>query len=182
MSDLLDAQDLQALQQGEHAALDRLMVRWQIPLRSFLYRYVRNEQDALDLAQETFVRVFRHRDQFRAGARFSTWMFQIAVNLARDQARRSQRRPTDALDAVPEPATDSSVPADLERAESAAAVREAIASLSPDLREALILSEYEDLSHAEIGEVVGATPKAVETRLYRAREHLRKQLQRWLKT
>lgn len=181
MSASLDASDLQALQRGENAALDRLMQRWQGPLRAFLYRHLRNEQDALDLAQETFVRVYRHRDRFRAGARFSTWMFQIALNLARDQARRTQRRPTDALDSVPEPASESSVPADLEQAESVAAVREAIAGLPPELREALILSEYEDLSHAEIGDVVGATPKAVETRLYRARDLLRKRLQRWLK-
>ena len=109
-------------------------------------------------------------------------MFQIALNLVRDQARRSRRRPTDALDAGPEPVSESSPPADLERAESVAAVRSAIAGLPPDLREALILSEYEDLSHAEIGAVVGATSKAVETRLYRARELLRKQLQKWIRT
>lgn len=182
MSDSLDAADLQALQRGENAALDRLMVRWQIPLRAFLYRHLGHEQDALDLAQETFVRIYRHRDQFRSGARFSTWMFQIALNLVRDQARRRRRRPTDALDSVPEPVSESSPPADLEQAESVAAVRAAIAGLPPDLREALILSEYEDLSHAEIGSVVGATSKAVETRLYRARELLRKQLQKWIRT
>ena len=182
MSDSLDAADLQALQRGENAALDRLMMRWQLPLRAFLSRHLNHDQDALDLAQETFVRIYRHRDQFRSGARFSTWMFQIALNLVRDQARRSRRRPTDALDSVPEPVSDSSPPADLEQAESVAAVRAAIAGLPADLREALILSEYEDLSHAEIGTVVGATPKAVETRLYRARELLRKQLKKWIRT
>jgi RNA polymerase sigma-70 factor (ECF subfamily) len=71
---------------------------------------------------------------------------------------------------------------DLERSEAVAAVRNAIAGLPADLREAVILSEYEDLSHAEIGAVVGATPKAVETRLYRARDLLRKRLQRWIKS
>lgn len=181
MSDLLDATDLQALQRGESTALDRLMERWQAPLRAFLYRHVRNEADALDLAQETFVRVYRHRDQFRTGGRFSTWMFQIAINLARDHARRQQRRPTEALDALPELESGSSVRGELEHAESVAAVREAIASLPEDLREAVLLAEYEELSHAEIATVVGATPKAVETRLYRARDLLRKRLQRWLK-
>lgn len=181
MSELLDAADAQALQRGEKAALDRLMDRWQIPLRAYLYRHLHHEQDALDLAQETFVRVYRHREQFRPGARFSTWMFQIALNLVRDHVRSRQRRPTESLEAAPEPASGATVHGDVERSESVAAVREAIATLPDDLREAVILSEYEQLSHAEIGAVVGATPKAIETRLYRARDLLRKRLQRWIK-
>ena len=68
----------------------------------------------------------------------------------------------------------------LERAETATAVREAIAALPADLREAIVLFEYEQLSHAEIAEVVGATPKAVETRIYRAREKLRAALKNWV--
>jgi RNA polymerase sigma-70 factor (ECF subfamily) len=67
----------------------------------------------------------------------------------------------------------------LERAERAAAVRDAIAALPTELREALVLFEYEQLSHAEIAEAVGATVKAVETRIYRAREKLRSALKRW---
>ena len=71
-----------ALAGGDDVALNPLMDRWQAPLRSFLYRYTQNEHDAYDLAQETFVRVYQHRTRFRPGARFSTWMFQIALNLA----------------------------------------------------------------------------------------------------
>src|SRR5690606_35165531 len=77
-----------ALRAGDDAALDTLMLRWQVPLRAFLYRHTHNEADALDLAQETFVRIYQHRARYREGARFSTWMFQIALNLARDHARR----------------------------------------------------------------------------------------------
>lgn len=176
-----DAADLHALQQGDDAALDRLMTRWQVPLRSFLYRRLLSEQDALDLAQETFVRIYRHRDRFRTGARFSTWMFQIALNLARDHARRHARRPTDALAHAPEPAADGDPSASAEEAEAAAAVRDAIAALPPELREAVLLFEYEDKSQAEIAEIVRASPKAVESRLHRARGLLRKRLQRWLK-
>ncbi len=182
MSGDLDAADLLALQRGENAALDRLMDRWQVPLRAFLHRHGQNAQDAMDLAQETFVRVYRHRDQFRPGSRFPTWMFQIALNLVRDQARRSARRPTDSLESVPETASEATVHGDIERSEAAGAVRDAIAALSVDLREAVILSEYEGLSHGEIGAIVGATPKAIETRLYRARDLLRKRLQRWINT
>lgn len=180
-ADLSDEETMLALQRGEDLALNRLMARWERPLRSFLYRSTRNEQDALDLAQETFVRIYQHRARYRAGARFSTWMFQIALNLARDHARRTRRRPTGSLEEAPEQFTSETPRADLTDAEAAVAVRTAVAALPEDLREAVVLSEFQDLSHAEIAEIVGATPKAVETRLYRAREKLRVLLARYLK-
>jgi len=175
-----DATDMLALQRGEERALDRLMDRWQAPLRGFLYRWTQNEQDALDLAQETFVRVHRHRGRFRPGAKYSTWMFQIALNLARDHARRAQRRPTVSLEDAPEPATGVTPGTQAAAAERVAVVRAAIAALPEDLRAVVLLSEYEDKSQAEIAGIVGATPKAVETRLYRARERLRQSLARFL--
>lgn len=176
-----DEEAMLALQRGEDLALNRLMARWQMPLRSFLFRSTQNEHDALDLAQETFVRVFRHRARYRPGAKFSTWMFQIALNLARDHARRHSRRPTAALDEIPEPTTDANPGRAATDAEAAAAVRRAIDQLPHELREAVLLSEFQDLSHAEIAEIVDATPKAVETRLYRAREKLRGLLARYLR-
>jgi RNA polymerase sigma factor (sigma-70 family) len=176
-----DEADMLALQRGEELALNRLMAHWQTPLRSFLYRRTQNEADALDLAQETFVRVYQHRGRFRTGAKFSTWMFQIALNLARDHARRQRRRPAESLAHAPEPVTELTPKIHLARLEQAAAVRAAIADLPDDLRDAVLLSEYEDKSHAEIAGIVGATPKAVETRLYRAREQLRKALGTFLK-
>ena len=179
---------MSALAADDLPALDALMLRWQTPLRAFLFRHLQNDADALDLAQETFVRVFRHRDRYRAGARFSTWMFQIALNLARDHVRKHQRRRTDSLEAAPPAATAglaatvAAPDAAARRAEEIAAVRAAIADLPEDLREVLVLFEYEDKSHAEIAEIISATPKAVETRLYRARDKLRASISRWLKS
>lgn len=170
-----------ALQRGEELALNRLMARWERPLRSFLYRSTRNEADALDLAQETFVRIYRHRARYRPGAKFSTWMFQIALNLARDHARRLHRRPTDPLEDESQLVSPDNPRAGITAEETALAVRAAVASLPEDLREAVLLAEFEELSHAEIAEIVDATPKAIETRLYRAREKLRAQLTRFLK-
>jgi RNA polymerase sigma factor (sigma-70 family) len=175
-----DAADMAALQRGEPAALDRLMVRWQVPLRAFLYRHLQNEHDAMDLAQETFVRVYRHRERFTPGRRFSTWMFQIALNLVRDHARRRTRRATTSLDNAADAADIQDTATDVENDEAATAVRQAIKGLPAPLREAVILFEYEQKSHAEIAQIVGATPKAVETRLYRARDLLRQRLQQWL--
>jgi RNA polymerase sigma-70 factor (ECF subfamily) len=177
-----DADDMRALRRGDDSALDRLMARWQAPLRAFLCRHTQNEFDALDLAQETFVRVYRHRDRFRPeAARFSTWLFSIALNLARDRARSLGRRPAAALETAPEQIDPAAQPrAQAESNERAGAVRAAIAALPGDLRAAVILFEYEAKSHAEIAAIVKATPKAVETRLYRARRLLRKSLARWL--
>jgi RNA polymerase sigma factor (sigma-70 family) len=177
-----------ALAAGDLPALDALMLRWQRPLHAFLYRHLQNDADSLDLAQETFVRLYRHRESYRPGARFTTWMFQIALNLTRDHARKRARRRTDSLEAAPPAATaglaapGSAPDAAARRAEEVAAVRAAIAALPGELREVLVLFEYEDKSHAEIAEIIGASPKAVETRLYRARDKLRASLGRWLKS
>lgn len=182
-----DEQLMASLAAGDAPALDALMRRWQRPLQSFLLRHLQNEADALDLAQETFVRIYRHRERYRTGARFTTWMFQIALNLARDHARKIGRRRTDSLDAAPPAAvaeivsTDAAPDAATRHAEEIAAVRAALADLPDELREVLVLFEYQDLSHAEIAVAVGCTPKAVETRLYRAREKLRVSLARWLR-
>jgi RNA polymerase sigma-70 factor (ECF subfamily) len=170
-----------ALRDGDDTALDALMLRWQIPLRAFLYRHLQNEADALDLAQDTFVRIYRHRAAYREGARFSTWMFQIALNLCRDHARRRTRRPHVALDTAPDfadaqPAPDATALTD----ERIAAVRAALAALPEKLRAPLLLSTYENLPHLEIAALLRASPKAVETRLARARDQLRQKLTRWL--
>jgi RNA polymerase sigma factor (sigma-70 family) len=175
---------MQRTQQGDEAALGRLMERWERPVKSVIARLVFNAAEAEDLAQETFVRVWQQRARFRAEADFRPWVFAIAVNLARNRLRWWRRRPSVALDEWTEtppagPVGAGTAAGGLESAERAAAVRAAIAALPADLREAIVLFEYEQLSHAEIATAVGATPKAVETRIYRAREKLRAALQRW---
>jgi RNA polymerase sigma factor (sigma-70 family) len=124
--------------------------------------------------------VYRHRANYRDGARFSTWMFQIALNLARDHARRRARRPVAGLAEVPEAVGEHDPRAVALGAERACAVRAAIGELPKALREAVLLFEYEHKSHAEIAEIVGATAKAVETRLHRARAQLRQGLRTFL--
>jgi RNA polymerase sigma-70 factor (ECF subfamily) len=172
------------VQAGDEAAFAALMERWELPTKAVIARLVLNATEAEELAQETFVRVWQQRDKFRSGAEFRPWLFAIAVNLARNRLRWWRRRPSVSLEewttgdesgfAATQHHQDAPAgSAQLERAERAAAVRDAIAALPTDLREAVVLFEYEQLSHAEIAAVVGATPKAVETRLYRAREKLR---------
>ncbi len=179
------------VQRGDEAALGAIMERWERPVKSVIARLVLNASEAEELAQETFVRVWQHREKFRAGAEFRPWVFSIALNLARNRLRWWRRRPNVSLQewsetegkgsrARDESGAMAGGAAGLETAERAAAVRDAIAALPVELREAIVLFEYEQMSQAEIAAIVGATPKAVETRIRRAREKLRLALQRWM--
>jgi RNA polymerase sigma-70 factor (ECF subfamily) len=184
-----DVQCMSRLKGGDDLALNDLMTRWQKPLVSFILRYTGNEQDALDLAQETFVRVFEHRGSYEPRSKFSTWLFTIATNLCRNRARWCERHPTVTLhgsgddddtgleSTVPAP---GDTPADsAERHDLASAVREHIQKLPHDLKTVLLLFEYQDQGYEEIAASLGCSPKAVETRLYRARQLLRDSLSRW---
>ncbi len=177
------------LKGGDDLALNELMGRWQGPLTGFILRYTGNREDALDLAQETFVRVFEHRRKYEPKSNFSTWLFTIATNLCRNLARWRERHPTVTLHTVggggdsgleqttaaPGDSPDESV----ERDERAIALRDQIQKLPHDLKTAVLLFEYQDLGYKEIATALHCTPKAVETRLYRAREILRAALSSW---
>lgn len=175
---------MRRVQAGDEAALGVLMERWELPVKSVIARMVLNAREAEELAQETFVRVWQQRGKFRAGAEFRPWVFAIAVNLTRNRLRWWRRRPEVSLEEWNEDAGGAGGGAQgagsLELKERAAAVRDAIAALPAKLREAIVLFEYEQMSHAEIAVAVGATPKAVETRIARAREELRAALKRWV--
>ena len=183
--DLEDREDMARLNAGHDVALNALMDRHGERLFHYLLRQLNNETDAADLAQETFVRVYHHRARFDPGQRFATWLYAIATNLLRDRFRWHKRHPQVSLDAEPDgagasvdtlPDGSASASERLVAEERAVEVRAAIESLLEELRTPLILSEYEGLSHAEIGAVLACSAKAVETRLYRARNHLRKRL------
>jgi RNA polymerase sigma-70 factor (ECF subfamily) len=168
------------LRDGDELALNALMDRWEQPVVGFATRYTNNRSDALELAQETFVRIYENRKRYRAKGKFSTWMFAIAANLCKNHARWKRRHPsvaqvTDGGVDVTEslPSTGQSPDAESVRADEADQVRRAVQELPHDLRTVVLLFEFEGLSHAEIADVLKCSPKAVESRLYRARKALR---------
>jgi RNA polymerase sigma factor (sigma-70 family) len=191
-SDEMDVQDMGRLAAGHDAALNELMERHAEKLFHYLFRSLQNEEDAADLAQETFVKVYQSRTRFDPSQKFSTWLYAIASNLVRDRYRWRSRHPQVSLDAEQEATGRSfgeSLPEDrplpnesLQTEERAEAVRRAIAALPEELRQPLILAEYEERSHAEIGEILGCSAKAVERRVCRARQKLRDSLGRLLAT
>jgi RNA polymerase sigma-70 factor (ECF subfamily) len=188
--DALDRADMARLAAGEEAALNDLMDRHAATVFHFLCRMLGNEEDANDLAQDTFVRVFQHRARFQPDARFTTWLYTIAGNLARNHHRWRSRHPTVSLDATgattDEPLLDRLPSAEVSPHEAAVteerskAVEATVRALPEDLSGALILCEWQELTVAEAAAVLETTPKAVESRLYRARAELRKRLPRWL--
>jgi len=180
-----DREDMGRLNAGHDASLNALMDRHTERLFHYLLRQLNNETDAAEIAQESFVRVYHNRARFDPAQKFSTWLYAIATNLVRDRFRWHQRHPQVSLDAEREetgsildslPDTVASASEQLQAQERAGEVRAAVQSLPEELRTPLILFEYEGLSQAEIGAVMNCTAKAIETRLYRARNQLRKRL------
>jgi len=172
---------MRRLQAGEDAALAPLMQHWEAPVKRFVFRVVGNTAEAEDLAQEVFVRIYTKRSTYRPGAKFSTWCFSIAANQAKNRLRWWRRRPALSLDAwigaggdaTDESPAGASASHEAVRHEQIVAVQKAVAALPLDLRTALVLFEYEGLSMADIAAALGCTTKAVENRLYRARQQLK---------
>src|SRR5689334_19063057 len=139
-----DARLMLRLQDGEDVALNRLMERWHEPLIRFILRYTGNLTDAVDLAQEVFVRVYQHRSRYRPKGRFSTWLYAIATNLCRNHARWQRAHPATSLEddeggtGSELAAVDPSPAANAEASEVARLVRDQIQKLPHDLKTVLL--------------------------------------------
>ncbi len=171
-----------ALQLGDDAALAGLMTRWELGVKAFLARLGVRAADIDDLAQEAFVRLYEKRAHFRRGAAFKPWLLTIAGNLGRNRLRWRFRRHEESMDALIEisgqPVDGASLAAHAwaEKTETAQAVRAAVDALPANLREAIVCVELEELSYEAAAQIMGCSIKAVETRLYRARQELRNAL------
>lgn len=185
-----DRANLLELQQGDASALNRLIARWQRPLLGFAQRYLQNSADSQDMVAEAFVRLYQRRMRLRPDTNVAAWLFTTLTNLCHNHHRWKRRHPTVAFgsalsDAGPggragdagELATSERGPdAALALDESLDALKEAIDSLSHDLKVTVLLHHYEHLSYREIATITHCSERGVETRLYRARQHLRGQL------
>jgi len=187
-SDEQDARDMARLSGGHESALNDLMERHAEKLFHYLVRSLQDEADAADLAQETFVKIYQNRAKFEPAQKFSTWLYAIASNLVRDRYRWRSRHQQVSLDiendqtnsnlkdtlTAVEPSPDQSAQTE----ERAVLVRQAVAALPEELKQPLILAVYQDLPQAQIAEILKCSIKAVETRIYRARQQLRAALGR----
>ena len=163
------------LKQNNPEAVDQVVDRFSKPLFVFIMRMVDNQATAEDIFQDTWVRVIRNIGSFRGDCRFSTWLFQIALNLCRNLMRHKARRSFVGIEEASNLAEDPEV--DGMKILQAQKVRRLIASLPPKMREVIVLRYYHEKTDVEIAEVTGLPPGTVKSRLHRATELLRSKIE-----
>ncbi len=150
-------------QAGDPVAFAELVRAWEAPIGRFLFRLTRSAETARDLAQETFARVYVARRTYQDRGRFSTWLYRVALNLARDAARRGRREPERLPDLEPagrEPSGDGWA----ERNETVARVAAALGELPPALREVVVLRHYEEFNFEEMARLLGVPASTLKSR------------------
>jgi RNA polymerase sigma-70 factor, ECF subfamily len=174
-------------------AFETLVERYQNRLVGILFHLVGNKEEAEDLCQEVFLRIYKARKGYRPKAKFSTWLFTIANNLALNHLRRKGRTQSLPLGGISGSQPVSPVAQNLigregtpssqmRQAELSDLVRDALSTLNEDQKMAVLLNKFEDMSYAEIADVMGRSPAAVKSLLARARNQLREQLEPYLLT
>jgi RNA polymerase sigma-70 factor (ECF subfamily) len=168
---------------GDAESFNQLILRWERPIYALAYRTIGREEDARDVCQETFLRAFRALPGFRGQAKFSSWLYRIALNLCRDWIRRERRSPlvqaSDDADLVEMAAAGDAVESIEElaaRRDLAAHVERAMAKLPEEQRTAIVLKEYHGLTFQEIADLAGCPLSTVKTRLYQGLTVLRREL------
>jgi len=176
-SSLDDSALVAAFQGGERAAFDVIVARHQRSVYQLCYRFVRNHEDAADLAQDVFVRAFKGLRDFKGDSQLRTWLYRVGVNvcLNRVAVKRPVMEPLEPTRHVDDRADD---PFHLvARGERAGEVRKAIAQLPPKQRATLLLRVYQELSHEEIAGILGSSVGAVKANFFHALGNLKRLLQ-----
>jgi RNA polymerase sigma-70 factor (ECF subfamily) len=182
-----EVQLMHAVRRGDKAAFDELVALYWLRIFGRFYRKLGDRQEAEDLTQEVFLRLYRYRHRYSARASFATWIYHITQNVLRN-ALRSRRRHArvklsifDDFDSSCCPESllrdDDSPSRPIERAETAVLVRDAVSGLLGRQRQAIEMHQFQHQSYAQIAERMDVTPKAAKSLLYRARTQLRQDLQ-----
>jgi RNA polymerase sigma-70 factor (ECF subfamily) len=178
MKHLSDQELMAIVQAGDYSPASEIYDRYSGRIYNFAFRFLKNAEAAEDATQEVFVKMMRHANQFHGDAKLSTWLFSITANWCRDYLRKADNKAKEAEDVLvtlptpPELAPDRG----LERRETEQRVQRALQLLTPEQREAILLSRYQGLSYAEIAQIAGCSEGAVKTRVFRAMETLKKAL------
>jgi RNA polymerase sigma-70 factor (ECF subfamily) len=174
---------------GDVDSFNQLILRWERPIFALAYRVIGREEDARDVCQETFLRAFRALPGFKGQAKFSSWLYRIALNLCRDWIRRQRRAPVmqapegvDLVDLVSEHGPSESIEELVARQELSAIVEQAMTLLPEEQRTAIILKEYHGMTFQEIADLQGCPLSTVKTRLYQGLAVLRRHLEKNEKT
>jgi RNA polymerase sigma-70 factor, ECF subfamily len=172
MGDPDDAADcVQRSRNGDPEAFSRLVREYQRMIHSLCYRMTGSPADAEDLAQETFLQAYQHLDRFRAEARFSSWLYRIAVNQCLNWQQRQQRR-----ERLHREWSAQDVGSGHDDSGHAQQIQEALLALHPKQRAAIVLTTYDGLNHAEAARVLGCSETTVSWRVFTARRKLKRLL------
>jgi RNA polymerase sigma-70 factor, ECF subfamily len=180
-----DVQLMLDVKAGDEASFGLLLQKYRSPLVNFLFRMVRDRATAEDLAQEVFLRVYKARAQYSPSAKFTTWLFRIATNLALNSVRDNRHRQMDvSIDAPVEedqaplqlPTKDMRIDEHMVERDRADFIRQKISALPEKQRVAVLLHKYEEMDYADIAKILECSESALKSLLFRAYETLRVQL------
>jgi RNA polymerase sigma-70 factor (ECF subfamily) len=180
-----DVQLMLDVKAGDEESFNLLLRKYRLPLVNFLFRMVRDAATAEDLAQEVFLRVYRARKQYSPSAKFTTWLFRIATNLALNSVRDNRHRRADvSIDVKAEedeaprelPAREMRIDEHMIERDRSELIRRAVAALPEKQRAAVLLHKYEEMDYGEIAKVLECSESALKSLLFRAYETLRVQL------
>jgi RNA polymerase sigma-70 factor (ECF subfamily) len=186
-----DAEVMLRVKAGDQPAFDYLVQKYRRPLVSFMYRMARNAAVAEDLAQEVFLRVYRSRESYEASAKFTTWLYRIATNLAVNHARDTRHERPEVVVSLDEPDEATGMTMDLAdgeitaeqamlRRERLMAIRRKIEALPERQRLAVVMHKYQLMDYRQIAEVLELSESATKSLLFRAYETLREQLKEFI--
>jgi RNA polymerase sigma-70 factor (ECF subfamily) len=168
---------------GDVDSFNQLVLRWERPIYALAYRVIGRDEDARDVAQETFLRAFRALPGFKGQAKFSSWLYRIALNLCRDWIRRKKRTPVvempegvDIVELAAEQGPMESIEDLVARQEMSRIVADGMKLLPDEQRTAIVLKEYHGLTFQEIADLVGCPLSTVKTRVYQGLLVLRREL------
>ncbi len=186
-----DAQIMLRVKAGDQPAFDYLVQKYRRPMVSFMYRMARNAAAAEDLAQEVFLRVYRSRGSYEASAKFTTWLYRIATNLAVNHARDTRHERPEVTVSLDEPNEESGTTLELPdgnltaeqalvRRERMLAIRSKVEALPEPQKLAVIMHKYQQMDYKQIAEVLKKSESATKSLLFRAYETLREQLKEFV--
>jgi RNA polymerase sigma-70 factor, ECF subfamily len=187
-----DAALMLRAKRGDRAAFTGLVEKYKQPVMNFIFRTLRDEAEAEDLAQNVFLQVYKSRARYKQTAKFSTWLFTIARNLCLNELRRRSRHPAESLEEAHAEHEDQPrqqyedkkiiLPTDkLLHGELAQKIEEALTGLPENQRAAILLCRQDELSYEEIAEVLGCSLSATKSLIHRGRETLKEKLKPYLK-
>lgn len=186
-----DAEVMLRVKAGDQSAFEYLVQKYRRPMVTFMYRMARNTTVAEDLAQEVFLRVYRSRESYEASAKFSTWLYRIATNLAVNHARDTRHERPENTVSIDEPdqnsgrtfdVADDSLTAEemIVRREKMIAIRERVQALPERQRIAVLMHKYQQMDYHQIADVLKLSESAIKSLLFRAYETLRGQLKEFV--